>query len=179
MNDRSAPDIPTSAIDALALIKRDHESVENLFRRYEELGPEAAPSERDPVVAQICTELAVHAAMEEQLFYPALRQANAHHRLLEEAHREHVEAKALVTEIQAAQHEGRDPDWKVGQLIRAVRHHVDEEEREIFPAALAGGVDLVALGTQMERRKGELNAEQVGRSPFAGGDLPPGTQAAF
>jgi hypothetical protein len=128
-----APPVAAGA-DALSLLASAHRHIDRLFAEYEAAGADA-PVERR-------RELTIHATIEEQLFYPALRKAGAHQSLLERAHEEHVEACALVTEIQAAIAEGRNADWKVGQLIHSVRTHLPEEETELFAAARQCGVDL-------------------------------------
>jgi hemerythrin superfamily protein len=156
---------PATGTDALSLLASDHREVERLFAEYEAASGDATERKRE-IALEVCRELTLHAAAEEQLFYPALRQAGAHHTLLERAHEEHVEAKAVIGDIQTALAEGRDPDWKVGQLIRAVRMHVQEEESELFAAARQCGIDLTALGEQLQQRKQDMVEERIGHPPI-------------
>jgi hemerythrin superfamily protein len=158
------PDLAAGS-DALSLLANDHRKVDGLFAEYE-ASREADSEKRNQLALTICRELTIHAAIEEQLFYPALLQAGVHHALLDRAHEEHTEAKAVVTAIRAMVAEGRDADWKVGQLIHSVRAHVAEEESELFEAARQAGVDVVALGSQLEERKQAMIAAGVGESPL-------------
>jgi hemerythrin superfamily protein len=167
MNDTvtNHPDLAAGS-DALSLLANDHGKVDGLFAEYEAAREGDSQKKRNQLALTICRELTTHAAIEEQLFYPSLLQAGVHHALLDRAHEEHTEAKAVVTDIQAMIAEGRDADWKVGQLIRSVRAHVAEEESELFEAARQAGVDVVALGRQLEERKQAMIAERVGESPL-------------
>lgn len=165
MDDISITAPVAEARDALSLLATDHREVEHLFGEYENAAGDATDRKRE-LALEICRNLTLHAAAEEQLFYPALRQAGAHHTLLERAHEEHVEAKAVISDIQTALADGRDPDWKVGQLMRAVRTHVQEEEDEIFSAARDCGIDLDALGRELAERKQAMAEDRVGAAPL-------------
>jgi hemerythrin superfamily protein len=104
-------------------------------------------------VAQIiCMELTVHPQLEEELFYPALRQATGEDALVQDAIAEHQQAKELIASIQAAP----DPDALMLELQRAVQQHVAEERARIFPRARSAGLDLAGLGAQLEARKAQL-----------------------
>ena len=140
--------------DAITLLDADHERVELLFRDYQSAGADSA---RKTDLAQIiCLELAVHASLEEELFYPAFARATGEEELVREAEREHQEARELINRIQSE----ADPDALVLELQRSVEHHVDEERREIFPRArAAGGLDLAALANELESRRSELVAQ--------------------
>jgi iron-sulfur cluster repair protein YtfE (RIC family) len=107
---------------------------------------------------KICAELTVHAQIEEEIFYPALREALPDAAdLLEEAEAEHQEAKDLIAQIQALGQADAEMDELVAQLNRAIEHHVKEERDELFPKAKAAlNVDLEALGEQLRERQGEL-----------------------
>ena len=138
--------------DALTLLDTDHQRVEQLFREYQSSTADAA---RKLDVAQvIAMELTLHAQLEEELFYPAFAQATGDKQLVQEAQREHQEAKDLIARLEGAQ----DPDPIVLELQRSVEHHVQEERSRIFPMARSCGMDLAGLGTQLETRKGELVA---------------------
>lgn len=165
MNDATTTAAPsTVAGDVLSLLKSDHDQVDRLFREYEQLGQDDAPERRRDLASRMCTELALHAVVEEELFYPALKQAGVPLTLLERAHEDHVDARALITDIRTAQAENRDPDWKIGQLIRAVRVHVDKEEAHLFPLA-RDHIDLVALAARVQQRKAELQQQRRGVEP--------------
>lgn len=156
MNDTAHAATQATARDVLSLLHADHEAVERLFREYERLGDEDASERYRELASRMCDELVMHAVVEEELFYPALKQANVPLVLLERAHHDHVDARALVSDIRATQAGDRDGDWKIGQLIRAVRAHVDKEEADLFPLAREANLDLVALGERVQRRKAEL-----------------------
>ena len=145
--------------DAIALLKADHREVEDLFEKYEN----ASGTERKRKLAeQICNELKIHTVIEEEIFYPAFRDAarNAGDReMFFEAVEEHKAAGDLVlphlqaTEVTSDQFGGRA---KV--LKELVEHHADEEEKEMFKRAreLMGREQLEDLGMRMEQRKVEL-----------------------
>jgi hemerythrin-like domain-containing protein len=137
-----------------------------LFRSYEELtrvkAASASQKKRD-LAAEICTELTVHATIEEEIFYPALREALKDVDLLEEAAVEHASAKDLIAQIQEAADVDDKFDARVTVLGEYIDHHVKEERNEIFPKARAArGLDLVAMREELEIRKEELMAELTG-----------------
>jgi hemerythrin-like domain-containing protein len=138
--------------DALALLKDDHREVESLFSRFEKARGEA---EKGRLGEKICNELDVHARIEEQLFYPAVREAISDDELMNEAEVEHASAKDLIGQIQASSPSDERYDALVKVLAEYVRHHVKEEEREMFPKARRSGVDLVELGEKLRERKRE------------------------
>jgi len=139
--------------DALRLLKDDHERVQKMFERFERT---RGDSQKEQLATAICDELTVHAQLEEQLFYPALRDAIEDDDLVNEAEVEHSTAKDLIDQIRASS--PRDPryDALVSVLGEYVKHHIQEEEREIFKQARASELDLVALGEQLKERKGML-----------------------
>jgi len=111
-------------------------------------------------VETICNELTVHAQIEEEIFYPAMREAFEHADLIDEAAVEHASIKQLVEELQGMG-PGEGPyAAKVKVLGEYVRHHVKEEEGEIFPKARKSKLDLVVLGKQLQSRKQELQSEE-------------------
>jgi hemerythrin superfamily protein len=138
--------------DAFAMLKDDHRTVEQLFSQFQQ--------SQDPAVAlQICDELTVHAMLEEELVYPILATKVATG-LASEARHEHQEAKQLVSQIEAGLNSGSDVSGLVQQLQESVAHHVEEEERELFPKmqeAVPGLVDY--LGADLATRKTELQAQ--------------------
>jgi hemerythrin superfamily protein len=150
-------------MDAIKLLKADHRTVEELFKRYEGLGPRAFKGRRD-VVDRIIRELAVHSAVEETTFYPAVRAAVSDSKaqgngkageLVLESLEEHHIVKWTLSELEKmdSNHERFHP--KVMVMMEAVRHHVEEEENELFPkvAKLMKPERLRELGEVMEAAK--------------------------
>jgi iron-sulfur cluster repair protein YtfE (RIC family) len=155
---RTTPkNMPQQAKDAIALLIDDHEHVKSLFEQYEDLGERALVTKKK-LATQICTELTIHATVEEEIFYPAVRAAGGKEQdeLVDEATVEHASAKDLIAQIMEMD-AGEDLfDAKVKVLSELIEHHVKEEEEEMFPKARKDGLDLAALGQQMAERKAEL-----------------------
>jgi len=144
----------SSAVDALALLKQDHRDVEESFAAFEEA---SNAKKKGDLAQKICQALSVHAQVEEEIFYPAIREAAKDaDDALDEAEVEHTSSKQLIAEIESMSPEDELYDAKVTVLGEYVRHHVKEEEGEIFKKAKASGVDLKELGSQMMARKTEL-----------------------
>jgi hemerythrin superfamily protein len=147
----SASDTSTGP-DAIQLLTADHAEVEAMFRRLETL-PEGGS--KDEVVQGIVRELSVHAAIEEQVMYPVMRQAVPDgETLVQEAVDEHQEVKETLAAIEKAESPGeRGP--LLDQLVADVRHHVDEEETELFPKLRAsiGKVELQEMGAKLATAK--------------------------
>lgn len=139
--------------DAIKLLRDDHREVKNWFKEYEKLQNEA---EREALARKICTALTVHARIEEEIFYPALRESIEDQDLLDEAAVEHASAKQLIAEIESMSPDEELFDAKVKVLGEYVMHHVQEEEQEMFPEARESDVDLRVLGAQLSKRKAEL-----------------------
>ena len=148
--------------DACDLLDMDHKAVKKMFKEYEELTESrarGAAQKRQELAQQICQELTVHAQVEEEIFYPALREAIKDTDILDEAEVEHQSAKELIAQIQAGG-EQEKVDAKVKVLGEYIDHHVKEERNEIFPKARAARkLDLVAMRTEIETRKEELMSE--------------------
>ena len=140
--------------DAIALLKADHRKVEDLFEKFETASSSAA---KRKLAEQICNELKVHATIEEELFYPALK-GKIEDDMLDEAYVEHDGAKVLINDILASTPDEEFYDAKVTVLSEEIKHHVKEEEQAggMFAQAKKAGVDLVALGEQLMARKMEL-----------------------
>jgi hemerythrin superfamily protein len=149
--------------DACDLLDADHRNVKKMFKEYEELtGSKArsAAQKKKDLATQICMELTVHAQIEEEIFYPALREAIKDTDLLDEAEVEHQTAKDLIAQIQAAGEPDDMFDAKVKVLGEYIDHHVKEEKNEIFPKARsARKLDLMAMREELETRKEELMTE--------------------
>jgi hemerythrin superfamily protein len=145
-------------IDAIALLTADHKEVKAMFKQYDELGDRAKAAKKK-LADQICTALTLHATVEEEIFYPALRAASKEAAdLLDEAEVEHAGAKDLIAQIQEMDPEDDLYDAKVKVLGEQIDHHVGEEEGEMFPKAKKAKLDMEALGTEMAMRKDELAA---------------------
>jgi hemerythrin superfamily protein len=146
----------TKSQDAIALLKEDHRAVEKLFKDFEGA---KGDGRKQRLAKQICLELTVHTMIEEEIFYPAC-DGKVDEDLLKEAYVENDAAKVLVAEIEAA--EGQDDDFfdaKVQVLSEQIEHHVEEEEKELFPKVRKADLDLEALGEQLAARKRELLKE--------------------
>jgi hemerythrin superfamily protein len=146
----------TKPTDAIAMLTAEHREVKAMFEQYEGLGERAMASKKK-IADQICTALTLHAAIEEEIFYPAVRAASKEAAdLLDEALVEHAGAKDLIAQLQEMDPEDDLYDAKVKVLGEQIEHHVGEEEGEMFPKAKKAGLDLVALGNEMAMRKDEL-----------------------
>jgi len=145
--------------DACELLDADHIAVKHLFVDYarQAMAAPAEPGSRRALAERICQELTVHAQIEEEIFYPALRRVLGEPQLVDEAEAEHQQAKALIARIQEMR--GQDPalDDVVSELARAIEHHVKEERDVLFTKARAApGLDLQAIGAQLKTRQDEL-----------------------
>jgi len=148
-----------SAPDALTLLRDDHARVSDLFDAYE-AAVSGAHDDRKPALAQkICALLGVHAQLEEEIFYPAVRDAIEEQNLVDEAEVEHASAKDLIEQIEAMGPGDALYDAKVKVLGEYVKHHIREEEDELFPAVELSELDLQDLGTDLQERKKELEEE--------------------
>jgi len=146
----------TSADDAISLLTADHEKVKGLFEQYQQLG-ERAHAGKQKLALQICTELTKHATVEEDIFYPAVRNADPDNAdAVDEAVVEHAAAKDLIAQLLAMDSSEELFDAKVKVLSEQIHHHIEEEESEIFPKARKAGLDLEELGQQMAQRKKEV-----------------------
>ena len=151
--------------DAITLLKEDHRKVEDLFAKFEKARNEAR---KHALACEICTELTIHAMIEEEIFYPAC-QGQIDEEVLDEAYVEHDGAKVLISEIMSNVN-ARFFEAKVTVLAEMIKHHVKEEEKRaegLFAQAKAAGLDIEALGERLMARKEELKAQ------FAEGRLPP------
>lgn len=144
--------------DATALLKADHGAVSHLFAEYEKT---QSVAKKKSLVADICTALSVHAQIEEEIFYPAVKAALKDKLLVPEATVEHAGVKALIAELEGVDPDGEMYDAKVKVLSEYVKHHVKEEETEMFPKAKSSSLDLAELGARMASRKEELLAQKA------------------
>jgi hemerythrin superfamily protein len=163
-------------MDAITLLKKDHETVEKLFKRFEKTG-DGALVERRKIVDRIIEELSVHAVIEEQLFYPVTRATveDTDDVVLESLEEHHV-VKWLLDELETMDPANERFKAKVTVLIENVRHHVEEEEGEYFPKVRAelGRNDLNELGDAMQDAKKSAPTHPHPKAP----DTPPGNIVA-
>ncbi len=145
--------------DALELLQAGHQAVRKLFQDYRDLAGHDAPAARRKALAeQICLELTIHARLEEELFYPVVRDAIRDDDLMDEAEVEHAAARDLMVQILSMDAGEELYDAKVTVLGEYIEHHVREEEAEIFAKARRSGIDLARLGERLRVRRGELEA---------------------
>ena len=144
--------------DGLQLLTSDHRKVEELFANFEKA---SGASAKEKIVKQICTELKIHAQIEEEIYYPEIR-GKVEEDALDEAYVEHDSAKLLINELEAAEPDESFYDAKVKVLQELIEHHVGEEEKQrdnLFQQTRAAEVDLAALGERLAARKAELTAQ--------------------
>ena len=146
----------TRTPDALGMLRADHEKVSAMFDRYENLRTDR---QKDALAREICFELTVHAQLEEEIFYPALREAIDDEDLLDEALVEHQSAKDLIAQIEEGTPGEELFDAKVKVLGEYIKHHVKEEQGEMFAEARKSDLDLRELAERMRQRKEELVSE--------------------
>lgn len=165
--------------DALELLKSDHKEVDGLFKEFEAASDDHNTAMRRALVAKICDALTVHATIEEEIFYPALRRASKEAEdLLNEAAVEHQSLKDIIGRLEVAPTSDYLYDAGVKVLSEYVKHHVREEENEIFPKARSAGLDLAALGVQLQQRKDALSSRAERASSKRGGKGARGGRAA-
>jgi hemerythrin superfamily protein len=152
---RKASPPPKAASDAIALLKADHDAVSEMFAEYEKT--RSVPNKK-ALVAQICEALTVHAQIEEEVFYPAVKAALKDKLLVPEATVEHAGMKDLIAQLEGIEPDGEMYDAKVKVLSEYVKHHVKEEQNEMFPKVKSTSLDLVELGSRLAARQDELLA---------------------
>jgi hemerythrin-like domain-containing protein len=142
--------------DAIALLVADHREVSDMFKQYEELGDRAKAS-KQKLVEKICNALVAHTQIEEEIFYPAVREdVKDSDDMVDEAVVEHQAAKDLIRQLQEMNPDEDLYDAKVKVLSEEIEHHVKEEEEEMFKQAKKSGLDMKALGQEMAQRKQEI-----------------------
>ncbi len=154
---KSATRTPKAPVaqEATALLKADHKLVSQLFAEYEKT---RSTAKKKTLVDRICLELGVHAKVEEEIFYPAVKAALKDKEMVPEAIVEHASLKELMAQVEGKEPDGEMFDAKIKVLSEYVKHHVKEEETEMFPKARKTKLDMKALGAQMATRKDELKA---------------------
>jgi hypothetical protein len=145
--------------DACDLLDADHKAVKKMFTEFEELAESRGGREKKRMLAdKICRELTVHAQIEEEIFYPAVRKAIKEELMMNEAEVEHATAKELISQIQEMGPGDTLFGAKVLVLGEYLDHHVKEERSEMFPKARASKVDLIKMRDTLQSRKEELMA---------------------
>src|SRR4051812_37179754 len=149
--------MPKSRLNAIAMLKEDHEYVKKAFRAFEKMDHEDHEAVHN-LVSQVCEALEVHTTVEEELFYPAARKAIKDEDLMNEAEVEHDSAKSLIRRLKRMKPD--DPKYAATFTVLGeyVKHHVKEEESEIFPKARRRRMNLERLGNRLLARKIQLTA---------------------
>ncbi len=145
------------AQNATTLLRADHKLVSGLFAEYEKT---RSIEKKKQLVAKICTELSVHAQVEEEIFYPAVKLALKDSGLIPEATVEHATLKDLIAQVEGVEPDGEMFDAKIKVMCEYVEHHVKEEQTEMFPKAKAAKLDTAELGARLSERKTELLAQR-------------------
>ncbi|SFF84092.1 Hemerythrin HHE cation binding domain-containing protein [Duganella sp. CF458] len=157
-----------TAKDAVALLTSDHDKVKKLFREFEKCDAAHQGLKHD-LAQQICMDLTIHATIEEEIFYPAVRAETGEQQQVDEALEEHGSIKELVEHIRGMAAGDGALDGAVQQLRACVEHHVSEEEQEMFPQVRQSDADLADLCAQLQERKEELEHD-FGATPVRGND---------
>jgi hemerythrin superfamily protein len=143
---------------AIEMLKADHAKVKKAFKEFEKTDRSDTETCRE-LVRTVCDDLKVHTSLEEEIFYPAVREAIDDEDIMNEASVEHETAKMLIEQLENM--EPDDPNYHATFTVLGeyVMHHVKEEEGEMFPQAQKTDLDLEALGEQMQERKAELMSQ--------------------
>lgn len=157
LNNSNKPATSIKAQDATVLLRADHKLVSGLFEDFEKASTKAM---KKKLVSKICMELSVHAQVEEEIFYPAVKQALKDHELVPEATVEHETLKSLIAQVEGVEPDGEMFDAKIKVLCEYVEHHVKEEQNEMFPKAKATKLDMMKLGEKIAMRKQEIISER-------------------
>ncbi|SEK67086.1 hemerythrin domain-containing protein [Nitrosovibrio tenuis] len=142
--------------DAIKLLTDDHNKVKKLFKEFEKLSKKDDETGKEELAIQICKELSVHAQLEEEIFYPAVRAAIDDDDLMNEAMVEHASAKDLIAQIQSMAVTDPMYDAVVTVLGEYVNHHIEEEQNEMFPKVQKSDMNLEELGLEIAERKEAL-----------------------
>jgi hemerythrin superfamily protein len=145
--------------NATQMIRQDHRKVEGLFKKFEQT--QGAQAKRR-LAENAMAELEVHAALEEEIFYPAVKTEVDDGSMVQEAIEEHQTVKQLISELKRMEEADEEFESQFSQLMENVQHHVEEEESEMLPKVEESELDLNSLGQQMSQRKQEM--QNVGRA---------------
>jgi len=150
----------SKAKDAIKLLSDDHNKVKKQFKEYEKLIKKNEADAKEELAEQICEELKIHTQLEEEIFYPAAREAIKDDLLMNEATVEHASAKELISQLQSMSSSDPMYDATVTVLGEYVNHHIQEEEEKIFPKVQKSKMDLEELGSELAERKEELTKDK-------------------
>ncbi len=146
-------------MDAIELLKADHKKVKAIFDQFENTDNKAMQFK---LAKQAIEELKVHALIEEEIFYPAVREAiDDEDNIMNEAEEEHHVAKVLIAELDQMEKADEHFEAKFIVLAENIRHHIKEEEGEMLPEAKKADLDMNELGAEMMQRKEQLKAEGI------------------
>lgn len=145
--------------NAIQILMADHQKVSKMFAEFEKTKDKIDDEEKQSLVKRACDELTIHAQVEEEIFYPALREALDDGELIDEAEVEHSSVKRLIEELESMQPGDELYDAKFIVMSEYVKHHVKEEQGEIFPKARKSTLDLTQLGQEIAHRKNQLKAQ--------------------
>ena len=160
--------LPIAYEDAIDLLDADHKAVKKLFIDFNGLVEEdASPAEKQAIALKICRELTVHAQLEEQVFYPRVREAIGDDALMDEAVLEHAQAKDLIAQIEEMEADDEAFDATVKQLGDDIDHHVQEEREQIFMKAKLAALDLRGMVPDLVKRKQLLKKKAAAASKEA------------
>ncbi len=148
--------LPDAENDAIAFLRADHDKIEDLFARFDEIKYGRSDAEKNRLVAEICREIRLHAALEEEIFYPAVRAEIADDDLMNEARVEHEGIHRLVIELESMDSSDEMLNAKMHVLCAYIKHHVREEEEDIFRKARESAIDIHVLAARLAKRKRQL-----------------------
>ncbi len=154
MNAKETHKTESEHFEATAILRADHKLVSSLFAEYEKA---SGNTNKKELVTKICKELTIHAQVEEEIFYPAVKRALQDSELVPEATVENQTLKNLIAEVQDVEPDGEMYDARIKVMSEYVKHHVKEEHDKIFAKARATDLDMVELGTKIKQRKKELS----------------------
>jgi hemerythrin-like domain-containing protein len=160
--------------ELLKMLKEDHKKVKKAFQDFERLDKQKQGDECQALVLQTCADLSLHTMLEEEIFYPAIRDAMRDQSLIDEAEVEHATAKTLIADLQQLPPEDRTYAATFKVLAEYVQHHIKEEESEIFPQLTRAKLDWDDLQQQMTVRRQSLEDELLPQGTRAG--LPEGAE---
>jgi hemerythrin superfamily protein len=149
------PKTRSKSAEAIEMLKEDHAKVKKAFKEFEKMDRADTEACRE-LVQTVCEDLKVHTTLEEEIFYPAVREAIEDEDLMNEAAVEHETAKMLIDQLENM--EPDDPNYHATFTVLGeyVMHHVKEEEGEMFPEAKKADLDFESLAQRMQERKAEL-----------------------
>jgi hemerythrin-like domain-containing protein len=151
----------STAFDAISILIEDHHKIIRLFAEFRKIKDQADDNVKQILVELACTELVIHAQVEEEFLYPALRDAlnETDLDLIDEAEVEHTLARQLISDLESMQPDDALYDAKFTVLGEYVKHHIEEEQNSIFPVIKLAGLDLACLGSDMLARREQLRSE--------------------